>query len=649
MAASTPSPPDRSPPGPARRPGHGAGALRLQFAVFVLLSLAALWSFTLFALDRREQLDTASAEVEMRALAQAYAENSLSTIKRIDMILLELARTWSLRPDEFAADIARHQHELDDVALQVAVVDKDGLMVYSSIQRGQERVSLADREHFQVHRQASASRLFISKPVLGRVSGKWSLQFTRPLLRDGRFDGVIVISVAPELFSRFYDTLSMGRQGVVLMVRDSGEIMARAPDWREYMGRSLPTAPYLAPGAPPRGNFRRVAVLDGVPRLYGYRKLPEYQLTFVAALPLDEILAGVQRQRQATFLTMTATSLVLAAMGWLILRSVRARERAERALRDANRELSLAGSVFRHTMDAVMVTEIDGTIVSVNPAFTAVTGYEAAEVVGHTPRLLRSGRHDAAFYRALFDQLGSTGSWRGEIWNRRKDGQSYLEWISISLVRDERGKPLRYVSVSNDVTELRAGDAHLRHLAFHDPLTGLPNRALLLDRMSQGISVAERDGRGMGVMFIDLDRFKPINDTLGHDVGDQLLQQVAQRLSQAVRHSDTVARIGGDEFVILLEQVDDGVTYVNLAEKLLSSLSRPMVLGSHTLEVGASIGIASYPGDGADAATLLKHADAAMYASKAGGRGAYHFYHPGLATGSVQRAPPEAPAPDAVP
>ncbi|WP_220459594.1 sensor domain-containing diguanylate cyclase [Rugamonas fusca] len=640
MSASPPSSPDHPGPERVRRLRHGSGALRLQVALFLLVSLAALWSFTLYALDRREQLDTASAEVEMRALAQAYAENSLSTIKRIDLILLDLAHTWTLRPAEFQAEISRHQQDLDDVALQVAVADRDGLMVYSSIQRPLERVSLADREHFKVHQQGQASRLFISKPVLGRVSGKWSLQFTRPLLRDGRFDGIIIISVPPELFSRFYDTLSMGRQGVVLMVRDSAEIMARAPDWRAYMGRSLPTAPYLAPGAPPQGNFQRVALLDGVPRLYGYRKLPQYQLTFVAALPQDEILAGFQRQRQATFATITAMSLLLVAMGWLILRSVRARDRAERALRDANRELSLAGSVFRHTMDAVMVTEMDGTIVSVNPAFTAITGYEAAEVVGHTPRLLRSGRHDADFYRAMFAQLGSTGHWRGEIWNRRKDGQSYLEWISISLVRDERAKPLRYVSVSNDVTELRAGDEHLRHLAFHDPLTGLPNRALLLDRIGQGISVAQRDGRGMGVMFIDLDRFKPINDTLGHDVGDQLLQQVAQRLSHAVRHSDTVARIGGDEFVILLEQVDDGITYVNLAEKVLSSLSRPMVLGPHTLEVGASIGIASYPGDGEEAASLLKHADAAMYVSKASGRGAYHFYHPGMTAPSARREPP---------
>ncbi|MBA5687419.1 diguanylate cyclase [Duganella sp. LX47W] len=432
----------------------------------------------------------------------------------------------------------------------------------------------------------------------------------------------------------------MGRQGVTLMVRDSGEIMARAPEWRPYMGRSLPTAPYLAPGAPAQGNFKRVAVLDAVPRLYGYRKLPEYQLNFVAALPLDEILAGTARQRQAAITTMTAVSLALVAMGWLILRSVRARDRAELALRDANRELSLAASVFRHTMDAVIVTEIDGTIVSVNPAFTAVTGYTAAEVVGRTPRLLQSGRHEPAFYRAMFEQLERTGHWRGEIWNRRKNGESYLEWISISLVRDELGKPLRYVGVSNDVTELRAGDERMRHLAFHDPLTGLPNRALLLDRMTQGINVAERDGRGLGVMFIDLDRFKSINDTLGHDVGDQLLQQVAQRLSHAVRHSDTVARIGGDEFVILLEQVDDGITYVNLADKLLSSLSRPMVLGAHTLEVGASIGIACYPGDGDSAAILMKHADAAMYVAKAGGRGAYQFYRPGMTAQAVQRTLP---------
>ncbi|WP_220461498.1 bifunctional diguanylate cyclase/phosphodiesterase [Rugamonas apoptosis] len=640
MRASPPS--STVPPGQSAHFGtdSGSGALRLQFALFVLAALAALWGFTLFALDRREQLDLASAEVEMRALAQAYAENALSTIKRIDLILLELSRTWTTHPEAFGAEIARLRQNLDDVAIQVATIDRGGRMVYSTLPLPAAAVDLSDREYFIVQQQASSNRLFISKPVLGRVSGLWSLQFTRPLLRDGHFDGVILISVAPELFSRFHDTLAMGRQGVTLMVRDSGEIMARAPEWRPYMGRSLPTAPYLAPGAPAQGNFKRVAVLDAVPRLYGYRKLPEYQLNFVAALPLDEILAGTARQRQAAITTMTAVSLALVAMGWLILRSVRARDRAELALRDANRELSLAASVFRHTMDAVIVTEIDGTIVSVNPAFTAVTGYTAAEVVGRTPRLLQSGRHEPAFYRAMFEQLERTGHWRGEIWNRRKNGESYLEWISISLVRDELGKPLRYVGVSNDVTELRAGDERMRHLAFHDPLTGLPNRALLLDRMTQGINVAERDGRGLGVMFIDLDRFKSINDTLGHDVGDQLLQQVAQRLSHAVRHSDTVARIGGDEFVILLEQVDDGITYVNLADKLLSSLSRPMVLGAHTLEVGASIGIACYPGDGDSAAILMKHADAAMYVAKAGGRGAYQFYRPGMTAQAVQRTLP---------
>ncbi|HEU4844003.1 MAG TPA: diguanylate cyclase [Burkholderiaceae bacterium] len=636
--SAPPVPPASSAPAEAHAPSRVAGTLRLQFAMLLVVTLAALWGFTLLALDRRAKLDVASAEVEMRGLSQAYAENTLSTIKRIDLILLELARTWTLHPDEFEADILRHQQDLDDVAIQVAVTDHSGLMVYSTIQRQPAQISLADREHFLVHRDARSSSLFISKPELGRLSGKWSLQFTRPVQRAGRFDGIIIISVSPELFSRFYDSLSIGRHGVAVIVRDSGEIMARAPDWREYMGRSLPGAPYLAPGAPVSGNFQRVAMLDGVPRLYGYRKLPAYHLNFVTALPLDAILAGAQRQRQATFAIMTAVSLALAAMTWLILGSVRARDRAEQALRRANTELSLAGSVYQHTKDAVMVTEIDGTIISVNPAFTAVTGYSPAEAIGRKPKLLKSGRYGREFYRAMFEQLNSTGHWRGELWNRRKDGESYLEWLSVSLIKDAAGKPLRYVSVSNDVTELRAGDERMRHMAFHDPLTGLPNRALLLDRMTQGMSAAERDGRGLGVMFIDLDCFKPINDTLGHDVGDQLLQEVAQRLSHGVRQSDTVARIGGDEFVVLLEQVDDGMTYVNVAEKLLASLSLPMELGSHTLTVGASIGIACFPADGQDATTLMKHADAAMYVSKASGRGAYHFYRPGMTVQSAQRA-----------
>ncbi|MFZ2853011.1 MAG: diguanylate cyclase, partial [Rhodocyclaceae bacterium] len=201
----------------------------------------------------------------------------------------------------------------------------------------------------------------------------------------------------------------------------------------------------------------------------------------------------------------------------------------------AEEDLKLAASVFHNTMDGVMITDMASRIVSVNPAFSTITGYSAAEAIGQKPSLLHSDHHDPDFYRELWTILLREGRWEGEIWNRRKNGEAFLEWLSIGMVADDDGRPQRYVSVFNDITELRKKDEHIRHLAFHDPLTGLPNRALLLDRLEHSLAFAQREAEGLGVMFIDLDRFKHINDSLGHDVGDGLLREVARRLSQCLR------------------------------------------------------------------------------------------------------------------
>jgi diguanylate cyclase (GGDEF)-like protein/PAS domain S-box-containing protein len=303
----------------------------------------------------------------------------------------------------------------------------------------------------------------------------------------------------------------------------------------------------------------------------------------------------------------------------------------------AEAELKLAASVFHNTMDGVMITDTAGCILSVNPSFSAITGFSAEESVGRGPNLLRSEHHKADFYRELWAVLLRDGHWEGEIWNRRKNGEAYLEWLSIVMVAGDDGQPVRYVGVFNDITELRKKDEHIRHLAFHDPLTGLPNRALLLDRLEHALVFAQRESEQLGVMFIDLDRFKHINDTLGHDIGDGLLQEVARRLSHCLRQSDTVARMGGDEFVILLEHVDEPEIYAGLAKKIIASLCAPMTIGDHTLQVGASIGIACFPEDGADAVTLMKHADAAMYAAKAGGRSTYRFFQAVMTEKAGQR------------
>lgn len=289
-------------------------------------------------------------------------------------------------------------------------------------------------------------------------------------------------------------------------------------------------------------------------------------------------------------------------------------------------DLQLAASVFEHTTEGVMVADAATNIVSINPAFTAITGYTADEAIGKTTSLLRSDRQGAEFYKALWKDLNLFGYWQGEIWNRRKNGEVYLEWLTINRIVDGAGRPYRYVAVFHDITEMHSKAEHMRHLAYHDALTGLPNRLLLEDRLSQSMAAAHREGNKTGLLFIDLDRFKQVNDSHGHLVGDQLLEEVARRLKACVRDSDTVARLGGDEFVILLPKLGTTADGAALAEKLIASLSAPMTIAGHTVEIGASVGIAVFPTDGDTPEEIMKNADAAMYAAKTDGRGVFVFY-----------------------
>ena len=303
--------------------------------------------------------------------------------------------------------------------------------------------------------------------------------------------------------------------------------------------------------------------------------------------------------------------------------------------RKAEEELRLAASVFENTMDGIMVTDASARIISVNPAFTAITGYGAEEVLGQRPNLTRSEQETRNFCSELWDVLRRDGRWEGEAWNRRKSGEVFLERLTVSMVPGPDGRPVRYVGVFNDITELRRKDEHICHLAFHDPLTELPNRTLLLDRLEHSIAFARREKQHLGLMFVDLDRFKVVNDSLGHDVGDALLQEVAQRLLRCVRQSDTVARMGGDEFVVLLEHAGDLTNYAGLARKIIASLAEPTTLRGHTIPVGTSIGIACFPGDGNTVVELMKCADIAMYAAKAAGRGTYRFFQPPMSAAST--------------
>ncbi|MGA8865055.1 MAG: EAL domain-containing protein [Gallionella sp.] len=295
-------------------------------------------------------------------------------------------------------------------------------------------------------------------------------------------------------------------------------------------------------------------------------------------------------------------------------------------------ELRIASVAFE-SQEILMITDADGVILRVNHAFTEDTGYTAEEVVGRTPRIFKSGRHDASFYREMWAAIKNEGKWQGEIWDKRKNGEIYPKWLSISAVKGGDGVVTHYVASHIDITERKAAEEEIQHLAFYDPLTRLPNRRLLMDRLQQAIASSTRSGRRGALLFIDLDNFKMLNDTLGHDIGDLLLQQVAQRLASCVREGDTVARLGGDEFMLILEglsehPVEAGAQTEAVSEKILIALSYPYRLAEYDCRSTPSIGATVFSGHQVSLEELMKQADIAMYQSKKAGRNTMRFFDP---------------------
>ncbi len=318
----------------------------------------------------------------------------------------------------------------------------------------------------------------------------------------------------------------------------------------------------------------------------------------------------------------------------------------------AEQRLRVAATAFE-SQEGMTITDAAKVILRVNRAFTKITGYSAEEIVGKTPSLLSSGRHDAAFYAAMWESIARTGSWQGEIWNRRKNGEVYPEWLSISAVLDEHGQVTNYVAAFSDITSRKAAAEEINNLAFYDLLTQLPNRRLLLDRLKQALASSTRNDRHGALLFIDLDNFKTLNDTLGHDIGDQLLQQVARRLATCVREGDTVARLGGDEFVVMLEDLGRNAQEAAaqteiVGEKMLATLSQAYQLGSAEHRSTASIGATLFMDHQGTIDDLLKRADLAMYQAKAAGRNTLRFFDPEMQAVVTTRAALEADLREAV-
>lgn len=288
--------------------------------------------------------------------------------------------------------------------------------------------------------------------------------------------------------------------------------------------------------------------------------------------------------------------------------------------------LSVLLRAFVQSREAILITNASNRIVAINPAFTEMTGYDIDEILGEDPKILSSGHADPAFFGAMWQSLTQEGFWQGEIWDKRKDGSTYPKWLSISVIRNEAGVAQNYVANFNDISSSKEAADRLAHLAYHDPLTQLPNRLSFEAQLTQSLRICQREGRRLALMVIDLDNFKNINDTLGHHIGDEVLKKVALRLRESIRASDLVARLGGDEFVVVLPEIDGPMVAARVANKIQQSLADSYLVDGYSLYATPSIGISLFPTDGQDTGTLLRNADSAMYHAKSAGRNNHQFY-----------------------
>ncbi|WP_109041380.1 diguanylate cyclase [Azospira sp. I13] len=836
--------------------------------VTTLLALGGYW-YSLLSSHARMRADTmANLQRVSGQIGGGVSEQMSAVVRGLNYVMenlrLEYVDKHLTQRRSFDQGVRAALRAFPSGALaQVGVIDAKGYLDYSNL--GGPRVYLGDREHFRVHAdRPDEDKLFISKPILGRVSQQWTIQFTRPIREGGKFAGVLVLSVSPGYLSKTLERLGLGENDSAGMVRGDGTYLARSANLLNYLGKSVKEGrPYLGNERDMRGSFSDEASHEPVRRTFSWFRLPDLPLVVYVGLSEQDALAPVEREirtsRRANLIGSLFVLSFMVAIVVLLFRVQRQRVRLEQnenlyrslfeknasvkllidetsgqivganeaacdyygytraqlealhisdinclpvdaiklemarakaelrahfffshrlasgeirqvevysgpmelngrsllysivhdvtersqlekrlkvsesryrtvfdvipdgmMLVDANeniilwnesalsilgvseegllqrqvalvlrdgqpvspadypsrralREMSSQGlysvvlpdggrrwiavstrqlpldadghatgavvsfsdisrvvaleesllisqSVFEAASEGILVTNARNVIVRTNPAFAHITGYSAEETEGRVPSFLASGHHDAAFYQAMYQSLADKDYWEGEVVNRRKDGSIFVEWLKITAVRNREGVLIRYVALLSDITLKKLREQDIWRQAHYDPLTQLPNRTLFMDRLGQSIAQATRRHQQVGVLFIDLDKFKPVNDTYGHQAGDELLRLVANRISGCLRDEDTVARLGGDEFVVLLPALDDGESCVMVAEKILQVVHQPFHLGVGLVEISASIGVARSPQDGATAESLLQAADEAMYAAKADGR-----------------------------
>lgn len=617
-------------------------------ATVVLLNAIVL-SLGLHSLEESRIQDIQRAEVQTQNLAQALNQSLTSRLERIDQSLQTIARELEASPQTGASGnsaidrVVAVQQDLLHESDALRITDARGdVLIGRGIDR-QNPINVIDRDYFIHHRDTPASGLFMSKPLLGRIRNEWIVTFSRRVnLPDGGFGGVVLASISVESLHAMLDRFDVGPSGTITLRSSELEFIARQPT--VLRGQTLAIGDRnvsrelqeLVRSGETRTTYHTTTPFDQVRRVFTFHRLEKAPLIILVGMAEEDYLAQWSKDRVVTAGVLVLFLLVTLLSALFLWRSWLRQQAAFESLTTAEARTRLFSSVFQQGGEAFVVTDRENRIVEVNDAFTRLTGYSPAEVIGRNPRILSSGHTTPDEYRDMWRAIERKGFWQGEMWDRYKDGHTYPKWMTISVVRDNEGRIGNYIATFANISELKAAEDKIRFLAHHDALTGLPNRLNLQARLDQILAVARREGQQVAVVFIDLDNFKHINDSLGHKVGDGLLVEVANRLRNCVRASDVVARLGGDEFVVVLENAG-ALAVPQVVDKIIKSLAAPCRIDEFNLHTMASFGISLFPDDGEAVEVLMKNADTAMYHAKAIGKNGYQFFATAMNVAATER------------
>lgn len=647
----------------------------LLLVLAVSIPLVAVVGYSIYS-DRQRTI--AHTKTSLRMLASMMISNTGGKISNAHQTLERLATRPLVRQvdsrncDSALADL----HSLNPGYSNIAYTDMEGVVICSAVPPPDGKtVNIGETPWFEMF--LKERRFIVGQPFLGPISGKWVSVLSEPIWNERQeMVGAVQLSLDLAVFDPHIPAQFLPAESHYGFIIEDGTLIWRNRDPNAVIG-TRPNSDAARRIVEVRDGELDSLSGDGVSRYFSVVPMPETGWIAYVGVPASVVYAKAnQRAINASTIALAAIVLLFLlalAITRRIARPVAELERAAHAVRSGvfgvraavggpsdiaavaqefnamieaqqrnEAQLRIAATAFE-SQEGMMITDASKVILQVNRTFTETTGYTAEEAIGQTPRLLSSGRHDKSFYAHMWETINHTGSWQGEIWDRRKNGEIYPKWLTITAVKSDDGTVTHYVGTHIDITTRKVAEDEIKHLAFYDHLTQLPNRRLLLDRLQQALASSARSCRRGALLFIDLDNFKTLNDTLGHDMGDQLLQQVAQRLATCVREGDTVARQGGDEFVVMLEGLSErpeeaATESKTVAEKILATLNQPYLLAGNENRSTPSIGITLFGGHQASIEELLKQADLAMYQSKTGGRNTLRFFDPEMQAIVANRA-----------